>query len=427
MHIDADGFFASVEQSLNPALRGKPVVTGAERGIIAAASYEAKACNIGRGMQLHEAKRLCPGLIVLPSDYESYSIYSKRIFSILRRFTPLVEEYSIDEAFAEMPSQGGKRQPTPEELATLIRGSIRNELGLTVSVGISTTKTLTKLCSKFRKPDGQTILSADHIPQMLKITPIEKVWGIGGASAGKLHQRGIRSAADFIAMPEAEVRRLLHKPGHETWHELQGHPRFRLNENPFKTYDSMMKGHTFSPPSSNREFLFAEAANNLERCLAKLRRHRHLAREIGLCLRLKDYKYQSAALRTSLPTDDNRELIPLLRYLFTALYNPEETYRSTTIWLAELEPPGLRQPDLFEQTEVKAERIRLNTTVDQLNRRFGSHTVKSAALMSLKEKPVHSRDAKPQRYERLLPGETASAASEYSANDDLGSCCARTA
>lgn len=406
MHIDADGFFASVEQSLNPALRGKPVVTGAERGIIAAASYEAKALKIGRGMQLHEAEAICPGLVVLPSDYESYSIYSKRIFNILRRFTPFVEEYSIDEAFADMPSQGGKGQLKPEELATRIRKCVRRELGLTVSVGISTTKTLTKLCSKFRKPDGQTILRAENIPVMLRITPVEKVWGIGGASASKLHRLGIKSALDFTEMNEAEVRRLLHKPGHETWHELQGHCRFRLDENPFHTYESMMKGHTFSPPSGNREFIFAEAVNNFERALAKLRRHRHLTREVGLCLRLKDYKYQSAALRTPISTDDNREMMPLLRYLFTALYTPGEIYRSTMIWLAELEPPDLRQPDLFEQTVIKEERTKLNSAIDKLNRRFGSHTVKSAALLNLAEKPLHSRDAKPERYNPLLPGET---------------------
>ena len=406
LHIDADGFFASVEQSLNPALRGKPVVTGAERGIIAAASYEAKALNIGRGMQLHEAKALCPQLVVLPSDYESYSIYSKRIFSILRRFTPFIEEYSIDEAFAEINPEKSSLNMTLEEIAVSIRESVRSELGLTVSVGASLTKTLTKLCSKFRKPNGQTILRREHIPIMLKMTPVEKVWGIGGASAQKLHRIGVQSAMDFVQMDEAEVRRLLHQPGNETWHELQGHKRFQLDENPFRTYDSLMKGHTFSPPSDNREFIFAEAVNNLARVLAKLRRHRHLTREIGLCLRLKDYQYQSAALRTPLPTDDNRELMPLLRYLFNALFTSGEIYRSTMIWLADLEPPHLRQPDLFEQTVIKEERIKLNQAVDQLNRRFGSNTVGSAALLNLAEKPTHSRDAKPDRYTHLLPGET---------------------
>lgn len=406
MHIDADGFFASVEQSLNPALRGKPVVTGAERGIIAAASYEAKALNIGRGMQLHTARAICPELVVLPSDYEAYSIYSQRIFNILRRFSPSIEEYSIDEAFAEMPFNGDDLSRT-EALATRIRECVRTELGLTVSIGISLTKTLTKLCSKFRKPDGQTILRSEHIPLMLKLTPIEKVWGIGSASAAKLHCMGIRSALDFTEMDQAEVRRLLHKPGDETWHELQGHCRFKLSENPVRTYDSMMKGHTFSPPSSNGNFIFAEAVNNLERALAKLRRHRHRTREIGLCLRLQDYTYQSAALRTALPTDDNQQLVPMLRHLFNALYAQGETYRATTIWLANLEHPDQRQPDLFEPVIRTEQRSRLTSAIDNLNQRFGSHTIGSAALMNLTEKPAHSRDAKPERYKQLLPGETA--------------------
>ncbi len=406
MHIDADGFFASVEQSLNPALRGKAVVTGAERGIIAAASYEAKARGIGRGMQLHEARALSPDLVVLPSDYESYSIYSQRIFNILRRFTPAVEEYSIDEAFAEV-AEGGRAAPPLETLARTIRECARRELGLTLSVGISLTKTLAKLCSKFRKPDGQTILQREHIPLMLRRTPVETLWGIGAASAAKLRRRGIHTAMEFISMPETDVRRLLHKPGHETWHELQGHKRFRLDENPLRTYDSMMKGHTFAPPSANGDFIFAEAADNLERALAKLRRHRHRAREIGLTLRLKEYDHQSAALRTALPTDDNRELMPLLRYLFSALHTPGALYRSTTVWLADLESPRLRQPDLFERREVGEERKRLNAAVDTLNRRFGSQTVKSAALLNLSEKPLHARDAKPERYKILLPGESA--------------------
>ncbi len=102
LHLDADAFFASVEQALDPSLRGKPVVTGRERGIIACASYEAKARGIQRGIPLFQAEKLCPGLVVLPDDYETYSLFSKRMFNILRRYTPAVEEYSIDEAFADL-------------------------------------------------------------------------------------------------------------------------------------------------------------------------------------------------------------------------------------------------------------------------------------------------------------------------------------
>ena len=141
-------------------------MTGAERGIIAAASYEAKALGIRRGLQLHEAKRLCPDLVILPSDYEAYSLYSQRMFAILRRFTPLVEEYSIDEAFADLSGCGDVLVCPPETVAERLRNAVSSEMGLTVSVGISLTKTLAKLCSKFRKPNGQTVLRREHVPLM---------------------------------------------------------------------------------------------------------------------------------------------------------------------------------------------------------------------------------------------------------------------
>ena len=295
LHVDADGFFAGVEQALNPALRGKPVVTGAERGIIAAASYEAKAQGIKRGLQLHEAKKMCPDLVILPSDYESYSLYSQRMFSILRRFTPNVEEYSIDEAFADLSGCCDVLGCPLETVAERLRNAVSGEMGLTVSVGISLTKTLAKLCSKFRKPNGQTILRREHIAVMLRRTPVAKVWGIGPAGAAKLQAHGIATAHDFTAMDEAKVLKLLHKPGYETWLELQGRQVFKLELNPKTEYASMMKGHTFSPPSAEQHLVFAEALKNMAAALAKLRRHRHLAREIGLCLRAQDYTAQAAA------------------------------------------------------------------------------------------------------------------------------------
>jgi len=273
LHVDADGFFAGVEQALTPALRGKPVVTGSERGIIAAASYEAQAQGIKRGLELHEVRQNCPGLVVLPSDYETYSLYSRHLYGILRRFTPCVEEYSIDEAFADLTGCGGVLGHPLESVAKQLRMAVSEEMGLTVSVGISLTKTLAKLCSKFRKPNGQTILRREHVPLMLKRTPIAKVWKLGSASAAKLQSHGISTACDFTRMDESLVLRLLHKPGHETWRELRGERVFALDMERKQTYDTMMKSHTFSPPNGDRRFVFAEALNNMTTAMAKLRRH----------------------------------------------------------------------------------------------------------------------------------------------------------
>lgn len=405
LHVDADGFFAGVEQALNPALRGKPVVTGAERGIIAAASYEAKARGIKRGLQLHEAKTLCPDLVILPSDYEAYSLYSQRMFSILRRFTPLVEEYSIDEAFADLNGSGNVLGCPLETVAERLRNAVSSEMGLTVSVGISLTKTLAKLCSKYRKPNGQTILRREHVQIMLKRTPVAKVWGIGPASAAKLQAQGIATAYDFTCMDESKVLKLLHKPGHETWRELKGRRVLRIDLESKASYDSMMKGHTFSPPNDDPLFIFSEALRNMTAAFAKLRRHRHLAREIGLCLRLKDYTGQSAGVSLPCPTSHDCEAAPLLRQLFDALFLRGQVYRSTLVWLGGLTSECNRQLDMFEETPQRQDYGKLDAAVDRINRRYGQNAVAPAALMDGRLKPWHSRDAAPERYDVLMEGE----------------------
>ncbi len=406
LHVDADGFFAGVEQALNPALRGKPVVTGAERGIIAAASYEAKALGVRRGLQLHEARRLCPGLVVLPSDYEAYSLYSQRLFAILRRFTPNVEEYSIDEAFADLTGCGRALGLPLEDLAAELRRSVSRELGLTVSVGVSLTKTLAKLCSKFRKPDGQTILRREHVPLLLRRTAVAKVWGLGPASVARLESLGVATAHDFAGLDAARVLKLLHKPGYETWREVQGQRVFRIDPEPKRRYDSLMKGHTFSPPDTDPRLIFAEALRNMAAAFAKLRRHRHLARELGLGLRLKDYTGRAASAALPHLTSHDGDAAATLRALFEGLFEPGRVYRATHVWLGRLTPERLRQPDLFEETPARHGHTQLDAAVDRLNGRYGQGTVRPAALLDLALKPWHPRDAPPGRQATRLPGET---------------------
>ncbi len=137
LHVDADAFFASCEQAVNPLLKGRPVVTGLERGIVAAASYEAKARGIKRGMRIGEVRRLCPDAVILPSDYETYSLFSVRLFEILRRFSPQVEEYSIDEAFVDITGLRRPYHSSYEEIGRCIQETIHKELDITVSIGIS--------------------------------------------------------------------------------------------------------------------------------------------------------------------------------------------------------------------------------------------------------------------------------------------------
>jgi len=139
VHIDGDAFFTSCEEAIHPELKGKPLITGGERGIVACASYPAKRRGVARGVPLHQAKRICPELIILPSDYETYSLFSRRMFNIMRRFTPDVEEYSIDEAFCDITGLRRSLRSSYAGIAEKMKASIERELGLSVSAGISLT------------------------------------------------------------------------------------------------------------------------------------------------------------------------------------------------------------------------------------------------------------------------------------------------
>src|SRR5512139_4058253 len=158
LHLDADAFFASCEQAIHPELKGRPVITGKERGIVAAASYEAKARGVSRGVRLSEVKKLCPDAVILPSDYETYSLFSVRMFEILRRFSPDVEEYSIDEAFVDLTGLRRSFHGPYESIARQMQESVEQELGIPVSVGVSVSKVLAKIASKHGKPHGIIVI-----------------------------------------------------------------------------------------------------------------------------------------------------------------------------------------------------------------------------------------------------------------------------
>ena len=190
LHIDGDAFFASCEQAIHPELKGRPVITGKERNIVASMSYEAKAFGIKRAVALWEAKKLCPGVVILPSDYETYSLISKRMFGILRRFTPAVEESSIDEGFAELNGLRRIHRTSYPEIAARIRETIEKELDIPISAGLSVTKILAKLASKYKKPHGFTVVPGYKIHEFLKNIPCRRF-----AGSGQTRRRFLPSAA----------------------------------------------------------------------------------------------------------------------------------------------------------------------------------------------------------------------------------------
>jgi DNA polymerase-4/DNA polymerase V len=407
LHVDGDAFFASVEQALEPALRGKPVVTGQERGIIACANYAAKACGVKRGVTLFEARQLYPGLVILPSDYETYSLYSKRMFDIMRRYTPSVEEYSIDEAFADITGMRRLFRCSYEDIARKMQAAIGRELGITVSVGLSLSKSLAKICSKFRKPHGFTAVPGNYLHLLLQRTPLDRVWGFGPNTVSLLEKIGLRTAYDFVMRPETWAEKLLHKPGREIWNELRGNAVWKVTTEKKTTYATILKSKTFTPATGDKDFVYAQLVRNAESALLKARRYRLRPKLLGVVLRHHDFRHDGAEARLSRPTSATLEVLPLIRAMFARTFRDGALYRATMIVLGALESDRAQQYELFED-RVKIESLRqVTAAVDGINREFGKHTVCSGTSLHLGRKIANARDAAPARRSSLaLRGET---------------------
>jgi DNA polymerase-4/DNA polymerase V len=407
LHVDADAFFASCEQAIHPHLRGRPVITGKERGIVSAASYEAKARGIERGMRLFEAKKVCPEVIMLPSDYETYSLFSLRMFEILRRFSPMVEEYSIDEAFVDLTGLRRLYHAPYEEIGRTLQETLIRELGIPFSVGISLTKVLAKLCSKYKKPRGFTPLPGPEIHTLLSVTPVEKVWGIGPNTGALLQKKGIRTALDFSRQSEPALKRFLSKPYLEIWHELNGRSVYPVTPDPKESYQSISKTRTFTPPSSDREFVWGQLAKNLENACIKARRYHLMAAKLGVILKRQSFHQDGMEARITRPTAYPSELLEATRTLFHHLFTERELYRATGIVLTHLAPSQDLQISLFEDP-VKIEKLsKLYGAVDTLSARFGKHTVHHGASLPAKLQAQHEGDRGDvaSRKQTLLKGE----------------------
>ncbi len=407
LHVDADAFFASVEQAVHPELRGRPVVTGRERGIIACASYEAKALGIARGLPLHEARRRCQDLVVLPSDYETYSLFSRRLFDLLRHYTPTVEEYSIDEAFADLSGLRRLHRASYPEIARRIQADVRAALGISVSVGLSLSKGLAKLASKFRKPAGFTAVGGRHIHLLLARTPLDKVWGFGPNTVHLLAHHGLRTALEFARRPEAWARGLLGKTGAELWRELRGDAVHPVHADAPPAPASISKCKTFPAPSADRLFVYGMLIRNLESAFAKLRRHRLTARGLTAILRRRDFSQAGIAAELNRPTASAQEAAPLAAAIFDRLFAANTEYRTATVILDGLASDAREQPDLFEDRLRIDKLARAARALDNVNARFGKHSLGLAPTLFLARGPRTERCLPPVRRTALLPGETA--------------------
>jgi DNA polymerase-4 len=363
-----DAFFASVEQLDDPSLRGKPVLVGGNgpRGVVAAASYESRVYGCRSAMPMSVAKRLCPQAIVVRGHYDRYREESRKVFSILQSFSPLVEPLSIDEAFLDV-TDSQKLLGEPEAMARRIKDRILDETGLTGSVGVAPNKFLAKLASDMDKPDGLTVIRAQDVDRVLPPLPIGKIWGIGPKTAERLAGIGVKTIGDLRKLePDVLARRL----GTDSDHYRR--LAFGLDDrmvSPDGDAKRIGQEQTFGQDLTDPESVRAVMLEQSEHVSARLRRHKLFAGGVTVKIRFGDFQTITRAKKLDAPADTTQPIWHAARQLFDAWAQHFKPVRLIGVTATRLSG-GETQLGLFANAENDKHR-RVERAVDQITERFG--------------------------------------------------------
>jgi DNA polymerase-4 len=288
LHVDMDAFYASVETRRRPELRGRPVIVGgSQRGVVAAASYEARRFGVRSAMPMVQARRLCPHAVVLPPDMAAYAAASVTVMGMLRDVTPLVEPLSLDEAFLDVAG-GIRRLGRPAVIAATISDRIANELGVTCSVGVAATKFVAKLASARCKPDGLLVVPAAETLAFLHPLPVTVLWGVGARTADALYRLGIRTVGDLAEVPAQTLRRAV---GVAQADHLGALAR-GVDPRPVQEREvekSISADHTTATDLTGQAEVSAELLRLSEHVAGRLRQRHMVAQTVGIKVRFADF------------------------------------------------------------------------------------------------------------------------------------------
>src|SRR5512140_3071723 len=308
VHLDMDAFYASVEQRDDPSLRGKPLAVGGqpeERGVVAAASYEARAYGVRSAMPMARALRLCPELLIVPPDFTRYRAASQQIFEIFRSCTPLVEPLSLDEAYLDVTDNlWGEPLATP--VARRLKQRIREETQLTASAGVAPNKFLAKIASGWDKPDGLTVISPARVEAFLQQLPVDALWGVGPVTARKLRAIGIERLVEVrTADPDALQRAVGSLAA--TLRRLAAGEDARPVV-PDRPYKSSSSENTYNEDLLELDAIRAEIARTARQCADWLVRKDLLARTVTIKVRYADFSTTTRSHTAVAPTREADEI-----------------------------------------------------------------------------------------------------------------------
>ena len=377
LHVDIDAFYASVEVLKDPSLAGKPVVVGGggARGVVASASYEARRFGVRSAMPAVRARRLCPDIVFLSSDFDAYRAHSNRFREVLLAHTPLVEPISLDEAFLDVAG-ATTLFGQPVEIAAKIRADVAREVGVTCSVGVAPTKFVAKLASDGCKPDGLLHVPVDGVAVFLDPLPVGRLWGVGEKTGETLGRLGIRTIGDLGRTPEAILHRVLGDvSAHHLWELANGiDPRDVI---PYEPPKSVSHEETFERDLDADQDILRELLDLAGRVGSRLREDGYRARTVVLKARLANFQTLTRSRTLPDPTDIGADLYRTVAELYEALPGERRRIRLLGVQATGLVPAGAEQLAMLHGDRWGD----VERAIDRIERRFGRGAARPASLI----------------------------------------------
>jgi len=381
IHLDMDAFYASVEELDNPELKGKPVIVGGRsmRGVVSAASYEARKYKIHSAMPIAQAKRLCPHGVFLPVRMKRYKEISNKVFSIFQKYTPLVEPLSLDEAFLDVTSSR-KLFGTAEDIARQIRKQVFEEIGLTISAGVAASKLVAKIASDFNKPDGLTIVPAGSEAEFLAPLPIKRLWGVGKKTQETLGLLGVHTIGDIAGLSLDLLEQKFGKHGKHL--HLSA---FGLDERDVETeHETKSVGHEFTFDADLTEIkAIRRELLELSGMVAKRLRHYQLkGKTITLKVKYHDFRQVTRSSTINEHTADSKRIYQKVLQLLKKTDAGKQPARLLGISVSGLKVDGgSNQQLLFPEMQTGKKREEINKALDAIQEKYGSTAILPGRLL----------------------------------------------
>lgn len=378
IHADLDAFFASVEQLLDPSLRGKPLIVGGDpqhRGVVAAASYPARAYGVRSAMPVAQALRLCPQAVVVRARHDEYARISSRIMDILHDITPMVEKLSIDEAFLDVSACMG-RWESPEALGSHIQTQVADQEHLPISLGIATSKLVAKIACDQGKPRGLVVVEPGEERGFLAPLSIEELWGVGEVMAARLEGLGVETIDDLTTWTEEQLVDAFGKVGHRLYLAARGIDDSEVHVHHRRR--SISQEMTFAQDTADVSFLRRRLLAMSEKVAARLRRGGLVAQTIWIKVRYADFTTFTRQLTFEQPTDQANVIDDVATQLLDEHWQRARPLRLLGVGVSNLVEESGYQLRLFDHSDQR--RARLNRALDDIRNRYGPDAIGRASL-----------------------------------------------